>query len=270
MKNNIDRKIMGKNSALLQICLLSLFLALFLFSPGASSAAEKNYVEDPEITAQIASNPAIIHEKLISSMRKILIDPATLTIDITEFDAPNTAKGHFKKIKVFTTRGSVDNLILDKADICFEDVQLDTRKLLVEEKIDPVEVANINMDVLIKETDMNNFLEAKSKSIKVNDPRVDMKPGVIELSGSAKYGMVKVKFWATGSFSIKESKEIWFYAKRMKINHMAMPRSFTGMIVKKINPVFDLNKFPFKLNLHEIRIDNHSMRFTSFRKGTKQ
>jgi hypothetical protein len=261
---------MRKNKVLLQIYILSLVMTVFFFMPASSFAAEKKYVEDPEITARIASDPAIIHKQLISSMRKILIDPATLTIDITEFDAANTAKGHFKKIKVYTSRGSVDNLVLDKAEICFEDVQLDTKKLLVEDKIDPVEVANINMDVVIKETDMNNFLEAKSKSIKVNDPRVDMKPGSIELSGSAKYGMVKVKFWATGSFSIKESKEIWFYAKRMKINHMAMPRSFTGMIVKKINPVFDLDKFPFKLNLHEIRIDNHSMVFTSFRKGTKQ
>jgi hypothetical protein len=51
---------------------------------------------------------------------------------------------------------------------------------------------------------------------------------------------------------------------------MAMPRSFVGMIVKQINPVMDLNKFPFKLNLSEIRINRGEMNFTSFRKGKEK
>ncbi|MFZ5951383.1 MAG: DUF2993 domain-containing protein [Candidatus Rifleibacteriota bacterium] len=235
-----------------------------------ATAEEKKYSPDPEIVARIASQPEIVHEFLVKSMNKVVVDPATLTIKITEFDTQQTSLGHFKKIEVFTSRGNVDNLILDKAEIEFEDVVLDTRKLLLEEKIDPVEMKNINMDVVIKEADLNSFLEAKSKSIKVKDPKVDMKKGSIELSGAAKYGMVTVRFWATGQFSIQDSRQIWFHANRMKINHMAMPRSFTGMIIKKINPVFDLDKFPFKLTLSEIKIDNDSMIFTSYRKGTKQ
>ncbi|GAB4268737.1 MAG: hypothetical protein Kow0029_04240 [Candidatus Rifleibacteriota bacterium] len=245
-------------------------LLLLNFVTALIAQNEEKYVRDPDITAQIAANPKIIHEQLIKSMRKILENPATLTIEIDEYDLTSTSLGHFKKIRVKTSRGEVDNLILDKADIEFEDVTLNTTKLLKQDKIDPVEMKNINMDVVIKESDMNSFLNAKSRSIKVNNPRVKMKPGAIELSGEAKYGLVKVKFWATGIFSIKKAKEIWFHAKRMKINHMSMPRSFTGMIVKKINPVFDLDKFPFRLNLSEIRIDNGKMVFTSFRKGTKQ
>lgn len=245
--------------------------AIYLFlSSGILLAADKNYIQDPEITATIASNPSIIHEQLIKSMRKILLDPATLTIQLTEYNAEQTAKGRFEKISIKTSRGMVDNLVIDKADIEFEDVLLDTKKLLLEDKIDPVEMKNINMDMVIKESDLNIFLAAKSKSINVKNPKVIMKPGVMELSGAAKYGMVKVSFWATGGFSIKRSREIWFHAKRMKINRLAMPRSFTGMIVKKINPVFDLKKFPFKLNLREIRIERDQMVFTSFRKGSKQ
>lgn len=261
---------MKTKTAFMLIVKVSLVLASFFLIASTLEAAEKIYMEDPELTARIASNPSLIHEQLIKSMKKILLDPATLTIDLTEYDAVQTAKGHFKKVEVLTTRGMVDNLILDRAFIQFEEVQLDVNKLFNEEKIDPVDMKNINMDVVIKETDLNKFLETKSKSIQVSNPRVDMQPGTMELSGSAKYGMVKVKFWAVGGFSIQEGKEIWFHAKRMKINHMAMPRSFTGMIVKKINPVFDLNKFPFKLNLSEIRIDDNQMIFTSFRKGTNQ
>jgi hypothetical protein len=201
-------------------------------------------------------------------MYKILVDPATLTINIHDYeDKERRCKGELKKIEVFTNRGQVDGLILDSAEIEFSEVVLDTRKLLEEDTIDPVEMKKINMEVAIKETDLNSFLEDKSRSIKVQNPRVDMKSGSIDLSGATKYGMVRVNFWATGKFNIHKSKEIWFHARRMKINHLAMPRSFIGMIVKKINPVFDLKKFPFELNLSEIRIDNHKMVFSSYRKG---
>jgi hypothetical protein len=249
---------------------LLLITLSFISLPGFGLAENASYTVDPEITSQIKQDPSIVQQKLEKSMLKLLNNPASLSITLVPYDEESTTLGKFKSVKVHTSRGNIDNVILDKADITFDDVQLDTKKLLLEEKIDPVSMSNINMDVVIKEDDLNSFLEAKSKSIKVNNPKVKMYPGKIELSGSAKYGMVKVKFWATGGFSVNDSKEIWFHAKRMKINHMAMPRSFVGMIVKKINPVMNLTKFPFKLNLSEIRIERRAMNFTSFRKGEKK
>ncbi|MBU1109277.1 MAG: DUF2993 domain-containing protein [Candidatus Riflebacteria bacterium] len=236
-------------------------------------ANKKDYQPDPAITAQIAANPQIIHEKLISAMNKLLDNPASLSIIITpytEYGDKDCIEGRFKKVEVHTSRGQVEKLYLHKADIEFEDVQLDTKKLLEEEKIDPVSMKNINMDVIVKETDMNDFLEAKSKSIKVHKPRIEMLPDRIELSGATKYGMVRVEFWATGKLSVKDGREIQFYASKMKVNRMTMPRSFVGMIVKKINPVLDLEKFPFKLNLREIKVERGQMNFTSYREGSSR
>ncbi|EKD80899.1 MAG: hypothetical protein ACD_39C02103G0001 [uncultured bacterium] len=246
--------------------------AIFVFSASTSGAEEKDYIPDPAITARIAENPQIIHEKLTSSMNKLLDNPATLTITITpysEYGDKDCIEGRFKKVVVHTSRGQVEKLFLHQADIEFEDVQLDTKKLLEEDKIDPVSMKNINMDVIIKETDMNSFLAAKSKDIKVSNPKIKLLPNIMELSGSTKYGMVKVEFWATGKLSVMEGKEIHFHASRMKVNRMTMPRSFVGMIIKKINPVLNLDKFPFKLNLREIKITRGEMNFTSYRKGSR-
>jgi len=248
-------------------------MVMFLFLAGNGIQAENgDYQPDPAITAKIAENPGIIHEKLTSSMNKLLDNPATLTIEITPYSEPgdkDCTEGRFKKVVVKTSRGQVEKLYLHKADIEFEDVQLDTKKLLEEDKIDPVSMKNINMDVIIKESDMNSFLDAKSRSIKVSNPRIKLLPDVMELSGITKYGMVRVDFWATGKLSVKDGREIHFYASRMKVNRMTMPRSFVGMIVKKINPVLNLDKFPFKLNLKEIKITRGEMNFTSYRKGTR-
>lgn len=253
--------------------LLVTFVTVFLLLPGISTLAETNdYQPDPAITAKIAENPGIIHEKLTSAMNKLLDNPATLTIEITPYSEPgdkDCTEGRFKKVVVKTSRGQVEKLYLHQADIEFEDVQLDTKKLLEEDKIDPVSMKNINMDVIIKESDMNSFLDAKSKSIKVSDPRIKLLPDVMELSGITKYGMVRVDFWATGKLAVKDGREIHFYASRMKVNRMTMPRSFVGMIVKKINPVLNLDKFPFKLNLKDIKITRGEMNFTSYREGTR-
>ncbi|EKD82803.1 MAG: hypothetical protein ACD_39C01086G0002 [uncultured bacterium] len=249
-----------------------LVMTVVLFNTAVSGADENNYSPDPAITARIAENPQLIHEKLTSSMNKLLDNPATLTIEITPYSAPgdkDCIEGRFKKVVVKTSQGKIEKLLLHQADIEFENVQLDTKKLLEEDKIDPVSMKNINMDVIIRETDMNSFLEAKSKEIKVNNPKVKLLPDIMELSGSTKYGMVKVEFWATGKLSVVEGREIHFHANRMKVNRMTMPRSFVGMIIKKINPVLNLDKFPFKLNLKEIKITRGEMNFTSYRKGSK-
>ena len=256
-------------------CLTQLVLITVVITCVANSAwgvDEKDYQPDPAITARIAEYPQIIHEKLTSAMNKLLENPASLSIVITPYIGygdKDHIEGRFKKVEVHTSRGQVEKLYLHKADIEFEDVQLDTKKLLEEDKIDPVSMKNINMDVIIKETDMNDFLEAKSKSIKVHKPRIKMLPDNIELSGATKYGMVRVEFWATGRLSVIEGREIHFNASSMKVNRMTMPRSFVGMIIKKINPVLNLDKFPFKLNLREIKVESGQMNFTSYRKGTR-
>jgi hypothetical protein len=254
------------NGSLLKILFL-ITIILVCFDDTMVIANNASYTPDPEITARIASNPQIIEEKLVSSMNKLLENPASLSIVLIPHNDEATTLGKFEKVIVHTSRGKIDNLTLHQADIEFHDVQLDTSKLLLEDKIDPVSMSDINMDVRIRQVDLNTFLDAKSKSIKVNNPRIELTNNTMELSGSTKYGMVKVEFWATGGLTVKDQKEIWFHANKMKVNRMAMPRSFVGMIVKKINPVLNLEKFPFRLNLSAIEITRGEMRFTSHRKG---
>lgn len=253
------------HSRINKLCLMILLFASFWFMSGARAKEQREI--DPAVKAEIAAKPTIIHEKLVSSMNKLLNNPATLTIELTPYDDERTTLGQFEKIVVVTSNGKVDGLMLHQADIEFEDVELDTTKLIRHEEIDPISMKNINMDVTITQDDLNSFLEDKSRSIKVNNPRVEMSPGKIELSGSARYGLIKARFWASGDFSIAEEREIWFHARRMRLNHMSMPRSFIGSIVKRINPVLNLEQFPFKLNLSEILIEEGKMIFTSSRKG---
>ncbi|HEY9071281.1 MAG TPA: DUF2993 domain-containing protein [Candidatus Ozemobacteraceae bacterium] len=262
-------------------------LALLAFSPAAPVMAAKaetpaatdtapvvpcpetnaSWTPDPMITAQLASSPSLLKQKLEEAMRAVVKNPKLLDITLVEFDPASTSTGRLKQVMVRTEGGEVDGLILHKASFDFQDVQLDTTKLMQETKIDTIRVCNIDMDVIILESDLNPYLGEKARKIKVDNPRVEIGDGEIKLSGSTKYSLVKVNFWASGNFEVKDSKQIWFHARKMKLNSMTMPRAFVGSIIKRINPVLNLEKFPFRLNLKEIRIEKGALHFISNRQG---
>lgn len=246
-----------------QIIILIILIQVLFSLTAQAGESEKTYCPDPVITAMIASNPALIEEKIKAAMNKVLNNPATLTIEITYGTLEETSLGIFDKVIVKTSRGNVENLILDKADVEFIDVQLDTKKLFDKEKLEPVELNDIFMDVTIKEEDLNSFVIAKSKSIKVDRPKIVLKRNIMELSGSTKYGILRADFLATGNLSVKNKQEIWFYSRTINLNRMTMPRSFVGMLTRKINPILNLKSFPFKLNLKTINIVPGLIEFTS-------
>lgn len=254
---------MKKRYLIITILLLQLFVIRCLELKAETSDDKEKYCPDPAITALIASNPAIVEEKIKIAMSKVLNNPATLTIDITYKDDESTKLGIFEKVMINTSRGNIEGLILDKADVEFLNIQIDTKKLIEKEKLEPVEINDIFMNVTIKEEDLNTFLSEKSKSIKVSKPKINLRKNVMELSGSTKYGILRADFFASGKLSVKNKQEIWFHSNLIKLNRMTMPRSFVGMLIKKINPVLNLKSFPFKLNLKSINILPGIIEFTS-------
>lgn len=241
------------------------FSALSIVYSQQASEPVKVFEPDPLVAVEIGKNPKLVEEKLHAAMIKLLNNPKILEITVIPIDPESTKQGKFSHIKIHTENGTVDNMLLSKADVDFEEVHLNTTKLIREDNIETINVKSINMDVIVKEADLNSFLRAKAKKIKVDDPKVEMSPGKIKLSGSTRYSFVKVKFWATGVFQVNHGKDIWFHPKKLKVNSMVMPRAFVGTIVKRINPVLNLEKFPFRLNLRKIEILDRALRFTSSR-----
>ena len=243
--------------------------ALASTSVPTATCSEKlaSWTPDPVVTAELASSPQLLKQKLEEAMRVVVKDPKLLDIRIMEYSPEYTSRGRLKQVIVNTEGGEVDGLILHRASFDFDDVQLDTTKLFREAKIDTIAVCNIDMDVLILESDLNAYLGEKARKIKVDNPRVELATGQLRLSGSTKYSLVKVNFWATGNFQVRNSQQIWFHANKLKLNSMSMPRAFVGTIIKRINPVLNLEKFPFRLNLKEIRIEQGALHFISTRKG---
>ena len=253
---------MKRIASLLLVAVLSFITSSSLWAKGVE--IEENYTPDPAITARIASDPQLIDTKLKTAMLSEIENPESIEIEIQHISPEDTAMGRFKRINVTAKRSTVSDIVIDKARIEFIDVALNTKKLIEEEKIRPVNKCTINLDVSVQENDLNKLLELKGKKNKVDRPRIKLNDGNIELSGSTKYGFIKVDFWAKGSFSVKNEKEIWFHAGKMKVNRISMPRNFVGTIAKKINPILNFSKFSFNVNVKTIKITKGNIRITSF------
>ncbi len=250
-----------------RIKILLLFAVLTVISASnlwAGTPIETDYVEDPAITAMIASNPAILESKLKAAMLKEIENPESINIEIEHISPQETALGRFKKIKVTAARSTTQDIVVDKAVIEFLDVALNTKKLIENEKIRVVKKCTINLDVVVKEEDLNKLLAIKAKKNKLENPKIKLNEGNIELSGATRYSIVKIEFWGKGNFSIKDDKEIWFHASKLKVNRVAMPRNFIGTIVKKINPILDFSKFAFNVNVESIKITKGQIRISSY------
>lgn len=245
--------------------IILLAVALIFGAQGAWAAKRlvEGYEPDAGITARIASEPELIEAQIRVAMERLLNGPASLTIELEHISAEDTALGRFKRVLVRTSGGSVEKLLLHRADVEFSRVQVNTKKLFEEKKIEPVQIDDIVMDVVITEADLNSFVQAKAKSIKVDRPRIALKRDKMELSGSTKYGILRADFAASGKLYVKNKDEIWFSSNHIEVNRMTMPRSFVRMLMKKINPVLNLRSFPFKLELTGINTLPGKIEFTS-------
>ncbi len=246
------------------VCAIFIFMSALTAYSATRKIELASYTPDPVITEKILENPSIIEEKIKAAMNKILSNPATLTLNIEYGTKEETSIGKLKRVCIETSGGNAEGLVLERANVEFLDIQLNTTELFEKEDIEPVELNDIFMDVIVTENALNDLLLKKIKKINVKKPKIVLKKGKMHLSGSTKYGLLKADFSADGKLTVsKDGKEIWFHASNMKVNYMAMPRSFVGMIVKKINPVLKLEDFPFNLNLKSIEINPGNIHFIS-------
>ena len=236
-------------------------------SPASEAAAALPGVVPDGATASLAAGLedtgllTTIHDKMVAGMRKVVHDPATLTVVLEPRSAADTATGSFRRVLVHTENGEIDGLRIERADFTFHGVQIDLPLLLEQEKIESRHVDHVDLEASITQAALNAFLAAKARKIKVHDPHIELRRDDITVSGATRYGIIKATFWATGKFTVKSADKIYFNPKRFKLNNLTMPRAFVHSIVERINPVLDLAKFPFRLNLREISVEPGRLRF---------
>jgi len=156
-----------------------------------------------------------------------------------------------------------DSLNVETASINIKGISFDAYALFALGKLRVKSQKEIAADINIAESDLNAYLKNKAEKIKVRRPYVRFDNGKLVFGGTFKYGLFVIKFDANGVFKIVENTKIHFDIKRLEVNQVRMPSGFVKKIILKINPIMDLEKFPFKLVMKTIAVSDKYLIFSS-------
>lgn len=268
------------------LCLLLLLLCLnaryfneiCLAAENNDSSSQNTYVEPGylknisntgevilKVKEEFKKNQNLFNDQLSICLKKLLNNPEKFNVDFS--------KTHFKNIEncetvdydfinIHLSNAIFDNLRIDTASIMFNKTSIDIYKLFKEGKIRVIAQDEIYTKIVLLEKDLNDYLIKKSEKIKVQKPYAKLENKVMKIGGVFRYGIMVIDFNASGDFKVVDGSKIHFNVKNLNINRMKVPRNLRRQ-VENLNPILDLQKFPFKLILKSIEVENNTLIFAS-------
>jgi len=145
-------------------------------------------------------------------------------------------------------------------------LRLNRKELFDKKHIKILKSDDIDMKIRISEKSLNDYVNAKSKKIKVKRPKVRLRNGRIYLSGTFSWKIGRISFDDSGSFRVRNNK-IYFHPSRFRLNRINLPGYLIKRSLRAMNPILDMRKFPFKTQLKYIKIMKNELIISSFEDG---
>ncbi len=262
------------------IFLLTFFTDVMLFSFCKAGTAEKNvseyikpdFLKDINDTLEVlaavgkklAADQTLIDSHLEKRLNSLLNGPESLVFTAGKC-VFNEKENEivYPDISIKLKNALFDSLNVETASIDIKHISFDAVALFSNGRLRVKSQNEITAEIKVAERDLNDYLKVKAEKIKVRRPYVKFDKGRLLIGGNVKYGIFVVKFDAAGVFKITGDSQINFDIKKLDVNRMRMPSNFVRKIISKINPIMDLDKFPFKLVMKKIEVSDGYLIFSS-------
>lgn len=209
----------------------------------------------PKVVVKSVAKPVLKPEDAIDHILRTFIKKSRLfNVDYVKSSLAQTGNPSFQSIHVSAEDALIDGLNVSELDIEINNVVFDRKKLLTKKKIEIKNSGKTGINIKIKEDDLNEFLKKKSEKLKVKNPKIILNKDSISLSGRCKWWIIKAAFQTKGRFVIEASQNIHYIPESISLSSVDMPRYVISKVLKKINPVLSLKKFPLKVYLSKIEI----------------
>jgi hypothetical protein len=223
-----------------------------------------------------AQQPAIAPETLAvpesTDLRVLLAD--ILATSMADHHSLRIGVGHFGEAD--DDRISVTGISVEGTDVKFEGLRLrnlslifgrtviDLPSLLRDRRVRILESeTGSTVDMVITQNDLNTFLKSESERLNIEDPLVELTPGKILFRGRCRWWFADASFSTSGKFFLKGDKQIHFAPSRIAIRDMSMPSFMVSKLVKRINPILSLEKFPLGISLGSVEIGEGLLKISS-------
>ncbi len=216
------------------------------------------------VKKEFALNPGIIDLQLKSRLNELLHFPRYLgyTSSGLNFSASSN-EIYFDSLSIELNNALFDSLNVETASIDINKISFDAVALFLNGRLRVKSQKEISAEIKMAESDLNEYLKSKAEKIKVRRPYVKFDNEKLMLGGNVKYGVFVIKFDAAGVFKIVDDTKIHFDIKKLEVNRMRMPGKFVRKIISQINPIMDLDEFPFKLVMKSIAVSDKYLIFSS-------
>lgn len=216
------------------------------------------------IRAEIAKDAKTVDRQVESLLSRLMNSPEFLGADFSASTLDESRySASYSTISVAIRGASFDGLRIDTASIVFINPDIDILRLFRDSRLKLISQNEIRARISVLEGDLNRYLAVKSEKIKVKRPYARFENDLLVIGGTFRYGILVISFSAAGRFRIEEGTKVLFDIRSLSVNSMKMNRAFLRKVVEKINPLIDLEKFPFKLVLKSIGINDGRLVFAT-------
>ena len=155
----------------------------------------------------------------------------------------------------------IGNIQIEDLTLDAYDVEFNPPSSWSEDGIEARNILLVHAKTCIREDDINETLARKAfgHDEHWHGLRIDFKPEGIYARGYylAKVLMVKLDILIeiSGQLKVVDRQQIWLDKYALKVNKVSVPDSVTERAMGKIQPIIDLSKFMFPLELDTVRQD---------------
>jgi hypothetical protein len=200
----------------------------------------------------------LLKEQLKAALNTYLENPDSARISLSDEPPGRLLGGRFKEITVELKGSKVDSLRVDYGYLKVFDCTLDMAALIEHRKFKLIDEGHNEFLLKFTEEDLNRIFQEKQHSLKISNPRLDLRPGHVRFSGGVHILFFNNKVKVDGIFKVRNGDELHFNPRWMNLGIMPVPQFILSKIRRSINPIASISHFKFKISMDTVRITNRS------------
>lgn len=205
----------------------------------------QNPEEKPENTPyltqafnEILQEPEILQNRIRKAMDRYFRNPEFLRVEFFPTPKAELVRGYFERIDIQMKNTTIKILNVTEASVSLRGLRIDLRELYEEGTIELLNAEESKFRFLISEESVNKAI--LEKNVPILDPHMKFNNGHLVFRGKWRTLFFKSDVETKGRLEVIGGNKIAFYPDRVKLNSVPIPKFIRNTIVRKINPIIDL------------------------------
>lgn len=194
--------------------------------------------------------PRYTAQQLRKSVGEEVDEYKTLEIEINSWPALKLLVKAADQVQIRADEITIDKLRLAELRAKFKNLQLQEKN----GEWQAIKGENTELDILITEADLNNYLRAQKELDIFEKIKLDITPQQVILKGLISIFNAQVRLQLTGDFTVIKDKKIIFSSDKLAVENFLISTSSIEQLKEKLQFELDLTELPLPLDVREVEL----------------